>query len=220
MKLPKKFIELNLVFLVSVLGLGTTAHAQSAGNYFSFGLGITATEDTSFEVAPGTIDTEFDDDWNYSAAYGWKRDAFRYEVELLAGEDEVSSHTLNGGDPLAGPTGGINMVGLMLNGYFDFDTASAFTPYAGAGLGLAMIEAEGFGVADIPDVLDDDDTVVAYQVMAGIGYGLSDRTSLFAEYRYFGTESAEVTTSVSTGSVATDLDFASTQFRFGVRINF
>ena len=219
MKSTTKILNVNAICLVSLLGFGVSAHAQNVENYISFGLGITATDDTSFQVAPGTIDTEFDDDWNYSAAYGWKRDVYRYEVELVLGEDDVSSHSLNGGAPLAGATGGINMAGLMANGYYDFSTASAFTPYLGAGLGVAMVEAEGFGVAAIPDVLDDDDTVIAYQLMAGIGYDLSDRTNIFAEYRYFGTGGADVTTSVSTGSVATDLDYSISQFRFGVRIS-
>jgi len=214
-----KILNVNAICLVSLLGFSVSAHAQDSENYVTFGLGITATDDTSFQVAPGTIDTEFEDDWNYSAAYGWKREGYRYEVELVVGEDDVSSHTLNGGAPLAGPTGGINMAGVLFNGYYDFSAASAFTPYVGAGLGVAMVEAEGFGVATIPDVLDDDDTVIAYQLMAGIGYDLSDRTNLFAEYRYFGTESADVTTSVSTGSVATDLDYSINQFRFGVRIS-
>ena len=214
-----KILNVNAICLVSLLGFSVSAHAQDSENYVTFGLGITATDDTSFQVAPGTIDTEFEDDWNYSAAYGWKREGYRYEVELVVGEDDVSSHTLNGGAPLAGPTGGINMAGVLFNGYYDFSTASAFTPYVGAGLGVAMVEAEGFGVATIPDVLDDDDTVIAYQLMAGIGYDLSDRTNIFAEYRYFGTEGADVTTSVSTGSVATDLDYSINQFRFGVRIS-
>ena len=219
MRFPNKIINLNVICVVSLLGFSVSAHAQDSGNYITLGLGITETDDTSFQIAPGTVDTEFEDDWNYSAAYGWKRDGYRYEVELVVGEDDVDSHTLNGGAPQDGATGGINLASVMLNGYYDFSTASAFTPYVGGGLGVAMIEAEGFGVAAIPDVLDDDDTVIAYQAMVGIGYDLSDRTNLFAEYRYFGTESADVTTSVSTGSVATDLDFSSNQFRFGVRIN-
>ena len=111
------------------------------------------------------------------------------------------------------------MAGLLFNGYYDFSTSSAFAPYVGGGLGVANIEAEGFGVDAIPVVLDDDDTVIAYQLMAGLGYDISDRTNIFAEYRYFGTDSPELTTSPATGSVTTDLDFSSNQFRFGVRIN-
>ena len=209
---------ISAIYLIALLGVGVSAHAQDSENYITLGLGITATDDTSFEVAPGTIDTEFEDDWNYGAAYGWKREGYRYEIELLVGEDDVSSHTLNGGAPLGGPTGGINMAAAMFNGYYDFTTSTAFSPYVGGGLGLAMIEAESFGVAAIPDVLDDDGTVIAYQLMAGVGYDISDRTTIFAEYRYFGTESVDVTTSAATGSVATDFDFGSSQFRFGVRI--
>lgn len=214
-----KVLNVNAICLVSLLAFSVSSHAQDSENYITFGLGITSIDDTSFQVAPGTIDTEFDDDWNYSAAYGWKRDDYRYEVELVLGEDDVASHKLNGGAPLAGSAGGINMAGVLFNGYYDFSTASAFTPYVGGGVGLAMLEAEDFRVDAIPDVLNDDDTVIAYQLMAGIGYDLSDRTNIFAEYRYFSTESADVTTSTSTGSIATNFDYASNQFRFGVRIS-
>ena len=83
MRSTSKFHNINAIFLASLLGFGVSAHAQDAENYISFGLGITATDDTSFQVAQGTIDTEFEDDWNYSAAYGWKREVYRYEVELV-----------------------------------------------------------------------------------------------------------------------------------------
>ena len=219
MKSTNKILNASTICLASLLGFGVSAHAQDSGNYLTFGLGITETDDTSIQIAPGTIDTEYDDDWNYSAAYGWKRDGYRYEVELVGGEDEVDFHTLNGGAPLAGSTGGINMLAVMFNGYYDFSTASAFTPYVAGGLGIAMVEAEGFGAAAAPDVLDDDDTVLAYQAMAGIGYDINEKTNIFAEYRYFGANSVDLTTSAATGSVDTDIDYGSSQFRFGVRIN-
>ena len=52
-----KILNVNAICLVSLLGFSVSAHAQDSENYVTFGLGITATDDTSFQVAPGTIDT-------------------------------------------------------------------------------------------------------------------------------------------------------------------
>ncbi len=80
---------------------------------------------------------------------------------------------------------------FMANGYYDFDLGSGWKPYVGGGIGFSSIslEAESNGAL----LVDDDDTVFAYQVAGGVGYefalsqGRSVTVSL--DYRYFGTES-------------------------------
>ena len=82
------------------------------------------------------------------------------------------------------------------------------------------MDADGFGVAAIPDVLSDGDGVLAYQIILGGDYALSPATSLFFQYNWFNTEEAEVTTSAATGAVSTDIDYEGYNFRAGVRFNF
>ena len=60
----------------------------------------------------------------------------------------------------------------------------------------------------------------AYQLMAGVGWDISDKTELFAEYRYFATDSVGVTTSAATGGIDTELDYESNNVVIGVRFNF
>lgn len=108
----------------------------------------------------------------------------------------------------------------MVNVLYDFNEPSTFTPYLGAGLGFSSIEADGFGVSAIPDVLNDDATVFAYQFILGAGWDVSQKTELFVEYRYFATDDPGLTTSAATGGVATDIAYKSNNVLLGARFNF
>jgi opacity protein-like surface antigen len=73
---------------------------------------------------------------------------------------------------------------VMGNGYYDFDTGTRWKPYLGGGLGFANVNFSGIGINGRP-VTDDNDLAFAYQAMAGVGYQLTPRGTLFAGYRYF-----------------------------------
>jgi len=207
-----------------------TAAGASAGawadNYFSVHGAYTMADDFDFQVAPGTITTDFDNGWGFGAALGTDigpggaGSGWRVEGELSLRSNDVDSHSLNGGAPLAGPTGELESTAVMLNAYYDFGSGGAVTPYIGGGLGLAKVEASGFGVGAIPAVLDDDDTVLAYQLIAGAGYALSPSTELFAEYRWFATDDPDVTTSVATGGVDTGIEYQTSNVMLGARFRF
>ena len=79
----------------------------------------------------------------------------------------------------------------MANVDYDFDTGSRWVPYVGGGLGVATISVDTETDTGT-SLVDDSDTVFAYQVGAGIGYefpleeGRSITVSL--DWRYFGTQ--------------------------------
>lgn len=210
-------------FTVAAAGVSGGVLAQ---NYFSVHGDYTMADDFDFRVAPGSIATELDDGWGFGAALGTRlgqqaaASHWRVEGELTFRSNDVDSHSLNGGAPLAGATGKVESTAIMLNALYDLTTGGAFVPYAGGGVGLAMIDAKNFGVSTIPAVLDDDDTVLAYQLIAGAGYRLSPGTELFAEYRWFATESPDVTTSAATGAVDTSIDYQTNNIMVGARFNF
>ena len=96
--------------------------------------------------------------------------------------------------------GAFSMLAFMGNVDYDFDTGSRWAPYVGGGLGVAIISLDtetdtGTSLAD------DSDTVLAYQVGAGIGYefpleeGRSITVSL--DWRYFGTQTPTFTGDVT-----------------------
>ncbi len=87
--------------------------------------------------------------------------------------------------------GNFSMLAFMGNVDYDFDTGSQWVPYVGGGLGLAIISLDAESAQGM-SLVDDSDSVFAYQVGAGLGYefplpeGRSVTVSL--DWRYFGTQ--------------------------------
>lgn len=206
----------------TLTGMTNVANAEK---YLSLFGAYTDLKDTDFQVAPGTISTEFDEGWGFGAAFGTRlgqvgeKNRWRLEGEFSLRSNDVEAHKLNGGAALAGSTGEMKSSAFMVNALIDFNEAAKFTPYIGAGVGLAKVDASGFGVSAIPTVLDDDSTVFAYQAILGAGWEVSERAELFLEYRYFATDDVSVTTSGSTGMVNTDLSYETNNVLFGARFS-
>lgn len=65
---------------------------------------------------------------------------------------------------------------------------SGFRPYVGAGVGVAYSSLRGLSVEENGKSRsrgDSSETSLAYQLMAGLEYQLSEYVSLFTDYRYF-----------------------------------
>ena len=62
-------------------------------------------------------------------------------------------------------------------------------------------------------LVDDDDTVLAYQVGAGLGYAVNATTTIFVDYRYFATEDPEF-------SYSQEAEIDSHNISLGLRYNF
>jgi len=162
-------------------------------------------------IASGTSvgwKTEFDNGTSYSAAIGYRyTPSLRAEVQLTNSKSDVDTHksvTLGGGsidgldaaaltgsadtlgvtvaDVVADGRGDIKTTAIFLNGYYDFTNESPFTPYVGAGLGYAKTDVtfkpSGVGI------IDDNDSGLAYQVMAGLTYEFGERWDVFGQYTY------------------------------------
>ena len=102
----------------------------------------------------------------------------------------------------------------MVNGYFEIPTGGRWKPFVTGGLGMARVEmndfnAEGSATAD----WSGDDTVMAWQVGAGVGYAINERTTVELKYRYFATDDAEF----DDGS---ELEFESHNIYLGLRFTF
>ena len=92
--------------------------------------------------------------------------------------------------------GDVSAFTLMANLYYDIDADSGWKPYVGGGVGLSRLSISSRSRATGVTLADDEDTVFAYKVGAGIGYDIdvNDETSgerpvtVSLDYRYFGTE--------------------------------
>ena len=187
--------------------LPASAYAQANGLYLSLGGGITLPTDSDFSGAVISTSADLDAGWVGSGAIGYKfSNDIRAEFELSNRSSDV--------DALSAASNGSGEIGVgsaMGNVLYNFRGESAFTPYLGLGIGLASVDVDGVQPVG-GSVLDDSDSVFAYQGIVGLGYRLGGRTQLFADYRYFATSDSSLSTRAN---VSVDSDYADHTFFFG-----
>lgn len=227
------------------VGASALQDSDNSGAFTSdFATGAGATIPAGTVLAAGTPlgwTTEFDTGYAVSAAVGRRLGAWRGEIELAYQSNDIDTHNgvQAGGIALGGEDAGVLITGspnlgvtvaelvddgsgsvestfLMANVFYDFSTGGPFTPYLGGGLGVARVEVDyspsGVGI------INDDDTVIAYQAVAGATYALNDRTELFAQARYRGTDDVE--TSVDLFDATLEIENRAVVAEAGLRFRF
>ncbi len=181
--------RLSLALAMATLGLSSAAMAQGYnGWYLGARAGVAWLEDYSHPVTGTNTTFEFDRGWGLGGSVGYQFGGpFRLELEVAYRTNEIDSIS-QGGARLAGATGEMNSLAFMLNGFYDIQTGSAFTPYVGLGLGYARVSADGITTSGGGVTNSDDDNKFAYQAIAGVAYQLTPAVSLTADYRYFATQ--------------------------------
>lgn len=172
------------------------ATAQETGRIYMEGRGgVTFLTDADNTGSVFEVTSEHDAGPNVAAAVGYADPSgFRGELELSYRTNDIDSYPDDGGvgDALVGfslsgseASGDVSVFAAMGNLYYDLPTAGPWRPFVGGGIGVAEInvDASVLGV----EFVDDSDTVVAYQVGAGIAYELSPLWSFTLAYRYFAT---------------------------------
>lgn len=120
----------------------------------------------------------------------------------------------------------VSTYSLMLNGYRDLAGWGNLTPYIGAGLGLAyhVVDAVSFTQPANPMEIDGARGVsFAWQLMAGIGYRLSDQATLDVGYRYADMGRAASGRADSGGGIHPHVsidDITAHELKLGVRYQF
>lgn len=135
----------------------------------------------SYGLEGGAIRTELE----------WQRNTaarLHYTDVIYAGADSEVEHTSKTK---------IKTHAYMLNAYYDFDTCTKFTPYVGAGIGLAKTKIANmeYGGFRWFDKSTEKHTGIAWQIGAGIAYALNDNVSVDVGYRYIDYGKFDVTTS-------------------------
>lgn len=134
---------------------------------------------------------------------------------LTRGEASASNPTV--GQVLADGRGDITTYGLFANVYYDIQTGSAFRPYVGAGLGYQWVDVDyqPSGVV----VGDDDDSGLAYQLMAGASFEVSPGVELFGQYTYRDmTDEAEIPLTLLPATL--EVESQQSLLTAGVRVKF
>jgi len=147
-------------------------------------------------VRPGTA--KRDDGYIVGGAFGYKWGPWRGEINLDYAEQDLST----GNNVFAGTSGvGANLNGsssdlsAMLNGYYDINTGTRWTPYVGFGIGADYYRLNQVHTTNLTTnvaVANSGDYVFAYQPIVGINYAITDQLLIGLEYRYFGTTDANL----------------------------
>jgi opacity protein-like surface antigen len=198
----KNILVCFLTFVVTGFGVSTSF----AGTYISGSLGAVIANDSDFDAGPLSGEFTFDTGFGFVAAVGNSmQNGGRIEAELGYRKndfDEVKFDGLGKGDI----DGDISSLSGMGNAYYDFSTEGSFSPFIGAGLGFANIEA------DLDDASSEDDTVFAYQFILGGSFASSETLSVDLQYRYFATDDPEFD--------GLDAGYSTHNFMIGLRQSF
>jgi OOP family OmpA-OmpF porin len=134
------------------------------------------------DIEFGGTSYDLENDWSQHLGLGYAfQNGFR-------AEGEISHRYNNFGEDEGLADGNVHAWAGMLNGYYDFNRGGAVQPYLGVGVGAARLNvsaAGGFGS------FQGDDTVLAYQGMAGVAFDLTEQLALDIGYRYFVADDAD-----------------------------
>jgi|tagenome__1003787_1003787.scaffolds.fasta_scaffold20637764_2 opacity protein-like surface antigen len=177
--------------------------------------------------------------------FGWFRSDLTLDYQLNRDINVTTSgrNCSIDADPVANPadctdshSSAINVMPILLNGYFDLGTWSGFTPYVGAGAGVARVAWKGWETstescaplancpaAPFPGISNKGEVEwnFAWSLMAGISYNLNPNLSIDLGYRFLDVVDGKAVSSfspVSTGSSAIEYsDLYMHEVRVGFR---
>ncbi len=176
-----------LIGTALALSLPLAAQAGTEGFYVGGAAGVNFATDAKVKTGALSDTIRYDTGaaGALSAGYGFGN-GFRAEFEASLRSNGIKGLKNNS---YTAPGGNTRTWGLLVNGLYDINTGTAFTPYLGAGVGLGIVDSKltGSNLTQYSGT----DTQFAYQGIAGVSYAVNQNLSLTADYRYLGTTDAK-----------------------------
>ncbi len=198
------------VATLAVLAAPISSMANDDSFYVKGNLGIGMAMDTDIDNMPnavGTAKMTYDSGFVGSLAAGYDfANPMRLEIELIKQKNDLDI-TPYGNFYDTSNDGDLKTHSFMLNGFYDVDTGSPWTPFVGAGIGWSKLDINdpGFHTSDSDDVF-------TYQFIGGVAYAFNDQWSVDAQYRFMGTSDATIDDA--------DFNFNSNDLMLGLRYSF
>ncbi len=190
--------------LVSTV-IAVPALARDGAWYVGIEGGPAIVEDQSFNLN-GVSDqgsADLKNAWDVDGLVGYDFGGFRLEAELGYKQAALTQWrsqltTPAGVDAAARPAGTfvdaggrLSNLSLMLNGLLDFG-GEGMAGYIGGGAGIARTKT-GYSIdSSGPDFLNDTDSGLAWQAIAGVRAPLSDAVEIGLKYRFFNQDNAKL----------------------------
>ena len=159
----------------AALALPVAANAQSGTAYPGFYIGAEGGANWLLNNNSYQMDTG----WAAGGKLGYDFVGPRVELEGLYRSNTGTGNVLFPGG-VANVRGRIDQVSVMANLLYDFMPTSAFTPFIGAGAGIAFVDStiQGCNLCS---------TQFAYQGIIGVAWNITEAFRLSVDGRYFGT---------------------------------
>lgn len=131
---------------------------------------------------------EFDSGFGLDGRVGYDAGAVRVELELGFRGIDVDSVS-----PGSNASGDLNAYSAMLNGAYDLELESDFTPYIGIGVGALIVEGDVAYTSSSDGTTTEDKNfygaVPAAQIGIGTAYAISESVDLIGGYDLLGAQS-------------------------------
>ena len=191
MKQTRSFLFFTLLFFA----LTSSSWAQNPGPYLGLFVGGQFLSPSESSDSLGTFNLEYKAAPSGSVVLGWELDPGssigegRVELEYTRRSNRLDQAEFSDGKVSA--EGDVTADSLLFNTFGVYRSSSVWTPYLGAGLGVARITAADLTVTGQP-LSDDDALVFAYQFGAGVDLSLTESLTLDLGYRLFSTVKAKL----------------------------
>jgi OOP family OmpA-OmpF porin len=202
----KSRISKTVAIAAVMAGASGAAHATE-GWYGRADVGYSLESTVDGSVDGETFSGDLENDWMGALGLGYAfQNGFRAEGELGFRYNDWEGEI----DGQSGYEGWTRSWSAMANLFYDFNRDGAVQPYLGLGVGAARVGAglDGLG--------SDQDTVLAYQGLAGIGFTLTEQLALDVGYRYFVAPELEY----EAAGVPIDVDYEHQAVTVGLRYQF
>ncbi|WP_319525710.1 outer membrane beta-barrel protein [uncultured Desulfosarcina sp.] len=211
----RKSIEFVAVLICLMVLAGNYSIASATeGLYIGIQGGINNMDDTKTKDSEG----EMDSGYAISGFVGYDFGYFRVEGEVAYRENDIDKITILGFDTVS--SGDVTAASFILNGYLDVQNRTPFTPYIGAGIGCNYFEYNGTAIYHSLTTIkyDDSETVLAYQLSAGITWDVTKALALDLSYKYLKSDDIEVSGTSNWGVTEKgETDYENQSFMIGLK---
>jgi opacity protein-like surface antigen len=153
----------------------------------------------------------------------------RGEIEIGRSQFSIDTHTVNGTKITGADSfGDLRSVQGFANAFIDINLGRmmgapagsfmyAITPFVGGGIGFAQVELRKMGISATGVLMKDSDAKFAFNLSAGVGIEIFERTTLEIGYRYMGVPDLEF---VARDGTKTKTELKANLFTIGMRRQF
>jgi OmpA-OmpF porin, OOP family len=196
--------RISLVVALATTALASGANAKDNYWYSSIkggpSIAQTAQHETDAGVNAALVDTKTG--FNVAGEIGYDFGIFRTGFELGYQSFGVNGVNNQIGLPLIGPagnnlngSGSSRALSFMLNGVFDVINGDGpWGAYVGGGIGIAQFKGSKYATGTNAPFVNDSDTGLAFQLLAGLRRELSDNVDLTLDYKFFNMSAIDLLT--------------------------